>query len=136
MLVGAVLQLVELLLELVTECVESALDILDALSVVPEERMALKDCLWTILNVVRLLMRVSEVCTQQALSMLWTVCRMALEECAPNAVEAGLTMKLLLVIQSGCAPELKQKVLVLLKLCRLNYTDTHFISKFRHVDNQ
>jgi hypothetical protein len=33
--------------------------------------------------------------------------RMAPEECAPAAMEAGLTMKLLLVIQSGCAPKLK-----------------------------
>jgi len=68
---------------------------------------------------------------RQALSMLWTVCRMAPEECAPAAVEAGLTMKLLLVIQSGCAPELKQKAWELLKLCHLNCTDTLFISKSR-----
>jgi len=61
--------------------------------------------------------------------MLWTVCRMAPEECAPAAVEAGLAAKLLLVIQSGCVPELKQKASELLKLCRLNYTDTLFISK-------
>ncbi|CAN6307441.1 unnamed protein product [Urochloa humidicola] len=122
-------QLVELLPELATECVEPALDILDALSAVPEGRIALKDCPRTIPNAVRLLMRVSEACTRRALSMLWTVCRMAPEECAPAAVEAGLAAKLLLVIQSGCAPELKQKASELLKLCRLNYTDTLFISK-------
>jgi len=127
--IGAVPQLVELLPELATECVEPALDILDALSAVPEGRAALKDCPRTIPNAVRLLMRVSEACTRRVLSMLWTVCRMAPEECAPAAVEAGLAAKLLLVIQSGCAPELKQKASELLKLCRLNYTDTLFISK-------
>ena len=61
--VGEVPQLVELLPELATECVEPALDILDALSAVPEGRMALKDCPRTIPNAVRLLMRVSEACT-------------------------------------------------------------------------
>jgi hypothetical protein len=58
--IGAVPQLVELLPELATECVKPALDILDALSAVPEGRTALKDCPRTIPNVVRLLMRVSE----------------------------------------------------------------------------
>jgi hypothetical protein len=119
---------VELLPKLATECVEPALDILDALSAVPEGRMVLKDCLQTIPNAVRLLMRVSEACTRRALSMLWPVCRMA-PECAPAAVEAGLAAKLQLVIQSGCALELKQKASELLKLCRLNYTDTPSISK-------
>jgi hypothetical protein len=127
--IGAVAQLVELLPELATECVEPALDVLDALSALPEGRAALRDCPRTIPNAVRLLMRVSEPCTRRALSMLRLLCRMAPEECARAAVEAGLAAKLLLVIQSGCAPELKQEASELLKLCRLNYTDTLFISK-------
>jgi hypothetical protein len=96
--VDAVQQLGELLPELATECIKTALDILDALSAVPEGRKALKGCLWTIPNVVHLLMRVSEACTRQALSMLWTVWRMDPKECAPAAIETGLTMKPLLVM--------------------------------------
>ncbi|KAG8096932.1 hypothetical protein GUJ93_ZPchr0013g35817 [Zizania palustris] len=122
--IGAVPQLVELLPELPTECVEAALDILDALAAVPEGRIALKDCPRTIPNAVRLLMRVSEACTHRALSMLWVVCRMAPEESAPAALDAGLGAKLLLVIQSGCGPELKQQASELLKLCTLNCTST------------
>lgn len=127
--IGAVQQLVELLPELATECVEPALDILDALASVPEGRTALKDCPRTIPNAVRLLMRVSEACTQRALSMLWVVCRMVPEESAPAALEVGLAAKLLLVIQSGCGPELKQQASELLKLCTVNCTSTVFLAK-------
>lgn len=127
--IGAVSQLVELLPSLNSDCLESALFILDALSTLPEGRAALKDCSHTIPNVVRLLMRVSEICTQYALSILWAVYKLAPEECTSIAVEAGLAAKLLLVIQSGCNPVLKQRSAELLKLCSLNYTATIFISK-------
>lgn len=127
--IGAVPQLVDLLPSLDPECLELALFILDALSTLPEGRSALKDCSNTIPNTVRLLMRISENCTQYALSILWSVCKLAPEECSSAAVDAGLAAKLLLVIQSGCSPVLKQRSSELLKLCSLNYTDTLFISK-------
>ncbi|KAG6772988.1 hypothetical protein POTOM_024420 [Populus tomentosa] len=127
--IGAVPPLVELLPSLNNECLELALYILEVLSTVPEGRLALKDCANTIPNVVKLLMSKSESCTQLALSILWAVCKLALEECAALAVEAGLAAKLLLVIQSGCNPVLKQRSVELLKLCSLNYTATIFISK-------
>lgn len=95
----------------------------------PEGKLALKDCANTIPNTVRLLMRVSEDCTQYALSILWSICKIAPEECSSAAVDAGLAAKLFLVIQSGCNPVLKQRSAELLKLCSLNYTDTTFISK-------
>lgn len=128
-IIGAIPQLVELLPALNPDCLELALFILDALSSLPEGKLALKDCLNTIPNMVRLLMRVSESCTQYALSILWSVCKLAPAECSSVAVEAGLAAKLLLVIQSGCNPVLKQRSAELLKLCSLNYTDTIFISK-------
>ncbi|XP_077216889.1 U-box domain-containing protein 31-like isoform X2 [Tasmannia lanceolata] len=127
--IGAVSQLVELLPCLNSDCLESALSILDVLATLPEGQTALKDCLHTIPNLVRLLMRVSESCTQYALSILWVVCKLSPEECASVAVEAGLAAKLLLVIQSGCNPVLKQRSAELLKLCSLNYTAALFISK-------
>ncbi|CAK9177619.1 unnamed protein product [Ilex paraguariensis] len=74
-------------------------------------------------------MKVSENCNQFALSILWAVCKLAPEECAALAVDAGLAAKLLMVIQSGCNPVLKQRAAELLKLCSLNYTATVFISK-------
>ncbi len=126
---GAVPQLVELLPALDPDCLELALFILDALSTVEEARLALKACSNTIPNMVRLLMRVSECCTQYALSILWCVCKLAPEECSSIAIDAGLAAKLLLVIQSGCNPVLKQRSAELLKLCSLNYSDTIFISK-------
>ncbi|KAH8503984.1 hypothetical protein H0E87_011574 [Populus deltoides] len=107
--IGAVPPLVELLPSLNNECLELALYILEVLSTVPEGRLALKDCANTIPNVVKLMMSKSESCTQLALSILWAVCKLALEECAALAVEAGLAAKLLLVIQSGCNPVLKQR---------------------------
>ncbi|KDP41596.1 hypothetical protein JCGZ_16003 [Jatropha curcas] len=127
--IGAIPQLVELLPSLSNECLELALYILEVLSTVLEGSVALKDCPNTIPNVVKILMKVSERCTQLALSILWAVCQLAPEECAAIAVEAGLAAKLLLVIQSGCNPELKQRSAELLKLCSLNYTATIFISK-------
>lgn len=127
--IGVVPQLVELLPSLDPECLESALCVLDRLSSIQEGRLAFKDCKHTIPNMVRLLMRVSESCTEYALAILWSVCKLAPEECSSAAVEAGLAARLLLVIQSGCNPELKQRAAELLKLCSLNYTDTIFISK-------
>ncbi|OIV94683.1 hypothetical protein TanjilG_25907 [Lupinus angustifolius] len=127
--VGAVSQLVELLSGLEPDCLELALCVLDALASIPEGRIALKDCSNTIPIMVKLLMRISENCTQYALSILWSVCKLAPEECSSIAVDAGLAAKLLLVIQSGCNPVLKQQSSELLKLCSLNYSDTIFISK-------
>lgn len=127
--VGAVPQLVELLPHLNPDCLESALQILHELSSLPEGLVALKDCPQTIPHTVKLLMRISESCTQYALSILWSVCKFAPDECASLAVEAGLAAKLLLVIQSSCSPSLKQRSAELLKLCSLNYTATIFISK-------
>ncbi|PSS17307.1 U-box domain-containing protein [Actinidia chinensis var. chinensis] len=127
--IGAIPQLVEILPNLNAQCLEIALYILEVLSSLEEGRIALKDCPNTIPNMVRLLMKVSENCTQLALSILWGVCEIAPEECAPVAVDAGLAAKLLLVIQSGCNPVLKQRSVEFLKLCSLNYTATIFISK-------
>ncbi|KAF8406186.1 hypothetical protein HHK36_008266 [Tetracentron sinense] len=127
--IGAVPQLIELLPNLNPDCLELALFILDTLSTLPEGRSALKDCPNTTPNLVRLLMRVSESCTEYALSILWAVCKLAPEECSSLALEAGLAAKLLLVIQSGCNPALKQRSAELLKLCSLNYTAAIFISK-------
>ncbi|XP_051128980.1 U-box domain-containing protein 30-like [Andrographis paniculata] len=127
--IGAVPQLVELIPILNPECVELALFILDMLSSEPEGRQALKDCPNAIPNAVKLLMRISESCTEYALSILWSVCKVSPEECSLIAVDAGLAAKLLLVLQSGYRPMLKQRAAELLKLCSLNYSDTIFISK-------
>uniref|UniRef100_A0A2P2L4D5 U-box domain-containing protein n=1 Tax=Rhizophora mucronata TaxID=61149 RepID=A0A2P2L4D5_RHIMU len=127
--IGAIRRLVDLLPSLDPDCLELVLFILDALSSLPEGRSALKDAPNTIPNMARLLMRVSESCTQYALSILLSVCELAPEQCSSVAVDTGLAAKLLLVIQSGCNPALKQQSAELLKLCRLNYTDTIFISK-------
>ncbi|KAJ1377866.1 Zinc finger, RING/FYVE/PHD-type [Sesbania bispinosa] len=127
--IGAIPQLIELLPTLNNECLEIALYILEVLSTLPEGRMALKECPNIIPNVVKLLMRVSESCTQFALSILWSIYKLAPEECASQAVEAGLAAKLLLVIQSGCNPVLKQMSSEFLKMCSLNYSTNILISK-------
>ncbi|KAJ0771083.1 putative U box domain, armadillo-like helical, Zinc finger, RING/FYVE/PHD-type [Helianthus annuus] len=127
--IGAVPQLVELLPTMNHECLELALHILDAVSTVKEGNLALSSCSSTIPNMVRVLMRVSESCTQLALSILWSICKVSPEEYSSVAVDVGLAAKLLLVIQSGCDPLLKQRSAELLKLCSLNYTDSIFISK-------
>ncbi|KAJ0507387.1 putative U box domain, armadillo-like helical, Zinc finger, RING/FYVE/PHD-type [Helianthus annuus] len=126
---NAVPQLVELLPSFKHECLEQALFILDELSSVPEGKLALSECSTTIPNMVRVLMRVSERCTQHALSILWSICKLSPHECSSMAVDVGLAAKLLLVIQSGCDPSLKQQSAELLKLCSLNYSDSSFFSK-------
>nr|GEX23753.1 U-box domain-containing protein 30-like [Tanacetum cinerariifolium] len=127
--IGAIPQLVELLPTLNPDCLELALFILDALSTVREGKLALSDCSSTIPNMVRVLMRVSENCTQHALSILWSICKLSPQEYSLIAVDVGLAAKLLLVIQSGCNPSIKQQSAELLKLCSLNYSDSMFISK-------
>nr|XP_043616445.1 U-box domain-containing protein 30-like [Erigeron canadensis] len=127
--IGVVPQLVELLPSLNSDCLELALFILDALSTIREGKMALSGCSSTIPNMVRVLMRVSENCTQHALSILWSICKLSPQEYSLIAVDVGLAAKLLLVIQSGCNPSLKQQSAELLKLCSLNYSDSIFISK-------
>ncbi|KAK9061921.1 hypothetical protein SSX86_019105 [Deinandra increscens subsp. villosa] len=127
--IGAVPQLVELLAGMNPECLELILFILDAVSTVTEGKLALSSCSDTIPNMVRILMRVSERCTQLALSILWSICKVSPEDYSTIGVDVGLAAKLLLVIQSGCDPLLKQRSAELLKLCSLNYTDSIFISK-------
>lgn len=127
--IGAIPTLVEMLPSLSAESLELALDVLEVLSTLPEGRLALKECPNTIPNVVKLLMKISKSCTQSALSILWAIFEIAPEECAALAVDAGLAAKLLLVIQSGCSPVIKQRSAELLKLCSLNYTATIFLSK-------
>lgn len=127
--IGAIPHLVELLPSLSNECLDFALYILEVLLAISDGNLALKDCANTIPNVARLLMKVSDRCTQLALTILWAACQFAPEECAALAVEAGLAAKLLLVIQSGCNPVLKQRSAELLKLCSLNYSSSIFISK-------
>ncbi|CAH9065447.1 unnamed protein product [Cuscuta epithymum] len=126
--VGAIPQLVDALPNLNPECLELALHVIESLSTCQEGALALKDCSRTIRNIVKLVMNVPENCTRLALSILLAVCKISPEECSSVAVEAGLAAKLLLVIQSGCNPELKQQSAELLKLCSLNYTETIFIS--------
>ncbi|CAH9053679.1 unnamed protein product [Cuscuta europaea] len=126
--VGAIPQLVDALPNLSPECLELALHVIESLSTLQEGALALKDCSRTIQNIVKLVMNVPENCTRLALSILLAVCKISPEECSSVAVEAGLAAKLLLVIQSGCNPELKQQSAKLLKLCSLNYTETIFIS--------
>lgn len=128
--IGAIPQLIEILPSLNNECLEIALYILEILSTLEEGKLALKECPNIIPNVVKMLMRVSENCTQFALSILWAIYKLAPEECASKAVEAGLASKLLLVIQSGCNPVLKQMSSEFLKMCSVNYsTSSIFISK-------
>ncbi|KAL7606560.1 hypothetical protein Lser_V15G19957 [Lactuca serriola] len=127
--IGAVPQLIELLPGLNSESLELALFILDSVSNLKEGNLALSDCSNTIPNMVRILMRVSENCTKYALSILWAVCKLSPQEYSLIAVDVGLAAKLLLVIQSGCNPSIKQQSADLLKLCSLNYTDSIFISK-------
>ncbi|EFH41556.1 hypothetical protein ARALYDRAFT_330893 [Arabidopsis lyrata subsp. lyrata] len=129
LLVGLMRLLVDILPSFDPECLELALFVLDALCSDMEGRVAVKDSANTIPYTVRVLMRVSENCTNYALSILWSVCKLAPEECSPLAVEVGLAAKLLLVIQSGCDAALKQRSAELLKLCSLHYSDTMFISK-------
>ncbi|KAL3632340.1 U-box domain-containing protein 30 [Castilleja foliolosa] len=127
--IGAIPQLLELIPVLNPDCVELALFVLDFLSTVPEGQQGLKECSSTIPTMVKLIMRISESCTDSALSILSSVIKLSPEECALTAVDAGLAAKLLLVIQSACGPVLKQRAAELLKLCSLNYSDTTFISK-------
>ncbi|XP_047948590.1 U-box domain-containing protein 30-like [Salvia hispanica] len=127
--IGAIPHLLELIPVLNPECVELALSVLDTLSSVPQGKQALKDCSNTIPTMVKLLMRITECCTDYALSILCSVCNLSPQECSLRAVDAGLAAKLLLVIQSGCSPALKQRAAELLKLCSLNCSDTIFISK-------
>ncbi|XP_042426445.1 U-box domain-containing protein 30-like [Zingiber officinale] len=126
--IGAVPQLVERLPNLLPDCLEPALHILDNLSATAEGQMALKNCPQTIPIAVKLLMT-SEACTRHGVSILWNIINLAPDVCASLAIEAGLGAKLLFVIQSGYDAELKQRAAYLLKLCSLNYTTTLFMSK-------
>ncbi|KAK9075448.1 hypothetical protein SSX86_003771 [Deinandra increscens subsp. villosa] len=127
--IGGVPQLVEMLPHFNSESLELCLYVLKVLSSIPHGALALKNCSNLIPNLVKLLMKTSENCTKFALSILLEVCKLSPEESAATAVNAGLAAKLLLVIQSGCNPELKQLSSELLKLCSQNCRASIFISK-------
>ncbi|MFS7942040.1 putative U box domain, armadillo-like helical, Zinc finger, RING/FYVE/PHD-type [Helianthus anomalus] len=127
--IGGVQHLVEMLPQFNSECLELSLYVLEILSLIPEGALALKNCANTIPNLVKLLMKVSENSTRHVLSILSEVCNLSAQEFTVIAVNAGLAAKLLLVIQSGCSPVLKQRSAELLKFCSLNCKSTIFISK-------
>ncbi|KAL1308271.1 hypothetical protein HN51_050205 [Arachis hypogaea] len=116
------LGLVEVLLETIVDCdkgvCEKALGVLDSICGTKEGKEIAKANALTIPLVVKKLLRVSELSSSFAVSIVWKICDKAQEEegVFVEALQVGVFQKLLVLLQVGCGESTKEKATELLKL--------------------
>ncbi|MED6136931.1 hypothetical protein PIB30_060272 [Stylosanthes scabra] len=118
------LDLVEVLLEIIVDCekgvCEKALGVLDSICGTKQGKEIAKNNALTIPLVVKKLLRVSELSSCFAVSIIWKICDKEAQEeeegVFVEAVQVGVFQKLLVLLQVGCGESTKEKATELLKL--------------------
>ncbi|KAM1530110.1 hypothetical protein ACFX1Z_019247 [Malus domestica] len=120
---GAVKQLSKLLWDpnSTMATVEKALKVLETVSSVKEGRAKICGDGKCVSGIMQRLLKVSSAATEQAVTILWSVCYLFKERAAQEAVGRanGLT-KILLLMQSNCSPAVRQMCADLLKIFHVN----------------
>lgn len=120
---GAVKQLGELLCDFNTHgsVIEKTLKLLQTVSSCTEGRLAMCGDPICIKSVVQKMLKVSNVTTEHAVTILWSLCYLFRDQKAQELVTEcnGLT-KILLLMQSNCSPAVRQMACDLLKIFRVN----------------
>ncbi|KAI4299635.1 hypothetical protein L6164_033071 [Bauhinia variegata] len=114
------LGLVPLLLEALVDAdrgvCEKALGVLDCLCDSLEAKKLAKANALTMPVIVKKILRVSELASEFAVSLLWKLCEKNDEGVLLEAVQVGAFQKLLVLLQVGCGEGTKEKATELLKL--------------------
>jgi hypothetical protein len=121
--------LVSLLSDLVVDAersiCEKALGVLDAICGSKRGREEARDNALTVPVVVKKLLRVSDLATEFAVSIVWKLCKKDKRgedeegDLVLEVLQVGAFQKLLLLLQVGCAERTKDKATELLKLLNL-----------------
>ncbi|KAM7507874.1 hypothetical protein LguiA_018327 [Lonicera macranthoides] len=103
------------------DVIENALKVLEMVSTCTEGRSAICSDEICVSAIVKSLMKVSSVATEHGITVVWSVCYLARDQMAQNAVmkSNGLT-KVLLVMQSSCSSLVRQMCGDLVKVFRVN----------------
>ncbi|KAL6187572.1 hypothetical protein ACLB2K_038970 [Fragaria x ananassa] len=122
---GLVSMLSELLVDAERRICEKALGVLDSICGSKQGREEARDNALTMPVVVKKMLRVSDLATEFAVSILWKLCKKDQREddeggLALEVLQVGAFQKLLLLLQVGCAERTKEKATELLKLLNLH----------------
>ncbi|KAL5125302.1 U-box domain-containing protein 20 [Glycine soja] len=138
------LGLVDVVLEVLVDAergvCEKALGVLDSVCDCKQGVEMAKANALTLPLVIKKLLRVSELCSSFAVSVLWKLCDKNIEEgVLIEALQMGVFHKLLVLLQVGCGEGTKEKATELLKLlnsCRSKAECVHHSSlDFKHLKN-
>ena len=114
------LGLVEILLETVVDAekgvCEKALGVLDCICGSKQGKEMAKANALTLPLVIKKLLRVSELSSNFAVSIVWKLCDKTEEGVLVEALQVGVFQKLLVLLQVGCGESTKEKATELLKL--------------------
>ncbi|XP_028766047.1 U-box domain-containing protein 27 [Neltuma alba] len=120
---GAVKKLSELLSESKwsVSITENVLKLLEMVSTTKEGRLQICEDPTCLASILQKVLKVSNVATEHAVTILWSVCYLFRDQKAQEAVTKanGLT-KILLLMQSNCSPGVRQMCADLLKIFRVN----------------
>jgi hypothetical protein len=113
---GAVFYLIEILPEAEKPKCEKMLYLLDMLLDYPEGRAAMADHAMGIAVVSQKILRVSEIATQKAVRILWSLCiYSSYDSIIREMLQCGAVSKLSMLQQLGCAHKRKQRAKEVLK---------------------
>ncbi|ESW13929.1 hypothetical protein PHAVU_008G238500 [Phaseolus vulgaris] len=135
---GLVSVLLELLVDAERGVCEKALGVLDCLCDCKQGVEMAKSNALTLPLVIKKLLRVSELSSSFAVSVLWKVCDKTEEGVLIEALQIGVFHKLLVLLQVGCAEGTKEKATELLKLfngCRSKAECVDSSLDFKHLKN-
>eukprot|EP01018_Ginkgo_biloba_P032392 Gb_02634 [translate_table: standard] len=114
---GAVALLLEILPEANKSICERSMAALDVLCNCPEGLSAAYEHALTIPVIVKKILRVSELASKFAVSVLWTICQKRQDDCVlSEALQVGAFQKLLVILQIGYGGQSRERATELLKL--------------------
>jgi hypothetical protein len=101
--------------------IERSLKLLETVSCCKEGRTEICNDEVCVTAIVRKMLKVSALATENAVAVLWSLCYLFREEVAAETVgrSNGVT-KILLIMQGNCSPAVKQMAGDLLKVFRVN----------------
>ncbi|KAK7276200.1 hypothetical protein RIF29_17335 [Crotalaria pallida] len=113
---GLVSILLETLVDAERGACEKALGVLDCICDCKQGKEMAKSNALTLPLVIKKLLRVSELSSSFAVSIVWKLCDKTEEGMLIEALQVGVFQKLLLLLQVGCGESTKEKATELLKL--------------------
>ncbi|KAE9596124.1 hypothetical protein Lal_00030906 [Lupinus albus] len=134
---GLVLILLEVVVDAERGVCEKALGVLDCICDCKQGKEMAKSNALTLPLVIKKLLRVSDLSSSFAVSIVWKLCAKTEERVLIEVLQVGLFQKLLVMLQVGCGDRTKEKATELLKLlngyrCKAECVDSSSLN-FKHL---